>query len=494
MYHLRIDFECGNGNYQGLAPDTYYVYLNSQQYGSFPFHNNVSHVNNLRLFTSTTSFNYYYYLDAIGYSWGKIMEIDDFNDDIVGILPPRWNDNDGFGTNTESSIDDFSFPPEKIITLFDYNTSAKCNTSRIFPSNSTVVEWEMAITSFNTTLGFFSLRESGTFILSVRFSNENIFCTNGSETFTISDSNIIDTFSLFKIELFYDTNTYNIYLNGSLLASNLDFLVDVSNRITTLELATSIFPEGYNFYVDNITFSKFYNISDNLLPYINISETLQEVDKYEFAMSSTNTLNIIGSSTYGTWSESDIGGHNTVQIKAHPLDSNNRVVEIGTFNEGDTKGFFKSNFTLISNFVHIIIDFELILSGGNESFFLVKTEASTGSTICAFNIIHNGTLAWFPSIASQGIPLRNDITNGIVYTLDFILNYELDLFFMDWYIDGIYNETYIKPLIATGRSGLNEISFTSHWDNSEARVHIYNVGVYDSGVSDSTEIGWNVLY
>ena len=492
--HLRIDFECGGGGYEGLGPDTFYWYINGIQYGAYAMETVANRLDNFELFTLDASTNdYYTYLDAFGFNWDRTMEIDNFNDDTIGENPLHWNDNDGLGGSTESSIDDFSFPPEIIMTLFDYNTSAKANTSRDFPLSINIVEWTMAITSFDTTLGFFTLRENGIFILSVRFSNENIFCTNGFDSFTISNSNIIDIFSLFKIELFYDTDSYNIYLNGSLLATNLNFLVNVSNHITTLELATSIFPEGYNFYVDNITFIQKYYINDNFLPYIDISQTLQEVDKYEFALGSTNTLQTIGSSSYGTWIESDSGGHDKVKIKEHPTDSNNRVVEISTNNPGDVKGLSKTNFSLTDNFIEINLKFELFVMTGNTSYHLITIQTSAFTIITGFIMWHNGTLGWFPDISSGGISLRDDLTTGKVYNLQVLLNYELDIFILDWYIDGLFNESYIRPLMLGGQSGLREIHIASHWDDDPARMELYSVGVYENGLTDSKEIGWNVV-
>ena len=69
IYRLRIDFECGAGGYEGLATDTFYVYLNDTRYGPFPFDTGVDHIDNFYFQTNTGQSGYYYYLDAIGYSW-----------------------------------------------------------------------------------------------------------------------------------------------------------------------------------------------------------------------------------------------------------------------------------------------------------------------------------------------------------------------------------------------------------------------------------------
>ncbi len=76
-YHIRIDFECGNGLYQGLSPDTFFVYVNGINYGPYSFYTDVSDVNIFNLFTRTVIANYKYYFDDIGYSWDPNYNIGD---------------------------------------------------------------------------------------------------------------------------------------------------------------------------------------------------------------------------------------------------------------------------------------------------------------------------------------------------------------------------------------------------------------------------------
>ncbi|MGB5912593.1 MAG: hypothetical protein WBH31_15480 [Promethearchaeia archaeon] len=68
-YHIRIDFECGSDGYEGLLADSFYIYINGIRYGPFPFHNPLSTVNELGIWSSTANYGYHAYFDAIGYSW-----------------------------------------------------------------------------------------------------------------------------------------------------------------------------------------------------------------------------------------------------------------------------------------------------------------------------------------------------------------------------------------------------------------------------------------
>lgn len=75
-YHLRIDFECGSGNYEGLTHDTFRIYLNEIDKGVYNFRYSTDNFNQL-LFKSHTSACYLnsLFIDAIGYSWDVNYEI-----------------------------------------------------------------------------------------------------------------------------------------------------------------------------------------------------------------------------------------------------------------------------------------------------------------------------------------------------------------------------------------------------------------------------------
>ncbi|KKL52818.1 hypothetical protein LCGC14_2281670, partial [marine sediment metagenome] len=68
-YHIRVDFECDTGGYQGLSADTFYIYIDGVRYGPYPFYDNVDNVDRLVYNTGTSPANYIFYIDAIGYSW-----------------------------------------------------------------------------------------------------------------------------------------------------------------------------------------------------------------------------------------------------------------------------------------------------------------------------------------------------------------------------------------------------------------------------------------
>ncbi|MFX1376433.1 MAG: hypothetical protein ACFFA0_11510 [Promethearchaeota archaeon] len=79
-YHIRMDFECGNLQYEGLSADTYYLYIDGIKYGSynFRFNDDAATLDMVMLYVGMYDGNgYYYYIDAWGESWNPDYTIGD---------------------------------------------------------------------------------------------------------------------------------------------------------------------------------------------------------------------------------------------------------------------------------------------------------------------------------------------------------------------------------------------------------------------------------
>jgi len=72
-YYLRIDFECGTGGYKGLAADTYTLYRNNVEVGTFNFVTGLAIVDRFQCFTNGGACDVY--IDSIGYSWDASYSI-----------------------------------------------------------------------------------------------------------------------------------------------------------------------------------------------------------------------------------------------------------------------------------------------------------------------------------------------------------------------------------------------------------------------------------
>ena len=74
-YHVRIDFECGSGAYEGLSEDHYYIYIDGQRFGEYEFRETGDSMEHMLIYVWETSVVYDF--DAIGYSWESNYNIGD---------------------------------------------------------------------------------------------------------------------------------------------------------------------------------------------------------------------------------------------------------------------------------------------------------------------------------------------------------------------------------------------------------------------------------
>jgi len=75
-YHIRIDFECSNGDYEELDQYEWRIYIDGIQYGDYDFHNDVSQIDEIKILTGHLS-TIDAFVDAIGYSWGSSYNVGD---------------------------------------------------------------------------------------------------------------------------------------------------------------------------------------------------------------------------------------------------------------------------------------------------------------------------------------------------------------------------------------------------------------------------------
>ncbi len=110
-YHVRLDFECGNGQYLGLAADKFYCWVDGTKKGPYSFNTALNSVNRSKF----SSYSYHtgvdIYVDAVGYSWDPQYTIGDnkydistascyleyFELDFCRYLNPNCADTDGDG-------------------------------------------------------------------------------------------------------------------------------------------------------------------------------------------------------------------------------------------------------------------------------------------------------------------------------------------------------------------------------------------------------------
>ncbi|KKM67061.1 hypothetical protein LCGC14_1474920 [marine sediment metagenome] len=74
-YHIRIDFKCSIGGYDGLDQYDFNVHINGVEYGDYDFLGNQDAIGVVYMTTGAVFPNYKFYIDAVGYSWNDVYEV-----------------------------------------------------------------------------------------------------------------------------------------------------------------------------------------------------------------------------------------------------------------------------------------------------------------------------------------------------------------------------------------------------------------------------------
>ncbi|MFX1414104.1 MAG: hypothetical protein ACFFA2_09720, partial [Promethearchaeota archaeon] len=114
-YHIKIEFECSTGNYQGLAQDTWRFYVDGEEFGDFGFLNDIENVSQLYFFTRGSDMDYRYYVDAVGFSWDEHYQIgDNLNEGLLlsfdTNFTPDWMGYSLDGAPNRTILGDATFP------------------------------------------------------------------------------------------------------------------------------------------------------------------------------------------------------------------------------------------------------------------------------------------------------------------------------------------------------------------------------------------------
>ncbi|MHA2029619.1 MAG: hypothetical protein ACW99Q_09540, partial [Candidatus Kariarchaeaceae archaeon] len=254
-YHVRIDFECTTGGYQGLAQYDWHLYINGNSYGDFNFGNNVANVNFIYWLTYTTDTNYYMYIDAIGVSWdstshnglGYEVGYNANSNDIIPLLNEGYDINHQYGCtiSIESAFNHYN-----VLKLYD--DSSTYRTYLIIPfeqsSSQTLEFWFASSTAVDTN--YFVLREGSTQIIPFRAVNDDFQYSDGSWKDIKTNFIVANTWYHVKVVLDDTNNDCDVYINGVLEGSNLSYQTSSTTSPDHFWVYTSAGDSGYATYLD----------------------------------------------------------------------------------------------------------------------------------------------------------------------------------------------------------------------------------------------------
>lgn len=155
---------------------------------------------------------------------------DDFNSMTTGSAPAGWTLNTAGGT---IAVQDIPSSSDKSMKLNDTSTSAFVSTSKTFTSSTadTTLEYKTMLAQTTDTEAIYIQNSSGTAAVTVAFDyTGNIYSYYGS-TKTNIQTYTANTWYTIKVIARPSTNTFDIYINGVLKASNKGF----QNAVTSLD-------------------------------------------------------------------------------------------------------------------------------------------------------------------------------------------------------------------------------------------------------------------
>lgn len=245
----------------------------------------------------------------------------------------------------------------------------------------------------------------------------------------------------------------------------------------------SLATEVMDTYFDAIGFSWLTNYTEslNIFPFLNVSETLQEVDKYEFALNDINTFNVVGSQDPNGWETIELfGATSNIQPGLGGLDM--RVICIGGSNN-DVAGLSKDNLGFTGKFINVSVEYVFSNIAGNTNEFDISLYSSDGVLISLLRIFSSGVIRVFDD--STFIDLTSIITiSPDIYDFNIFINYELDRVFLIVRKDDIVIETIDYTTIDFGKNGLDKVIVDGDQKGANPfTFFIQNIGIYDNGVS-----------
>ena len=481
-FHLRIHL---NDSF-----NTFDVYINGILEGNNLNYRNPSTLNGITIFdirTNSADFGYTCYFDGLGYTIGENF---DFEGDLIGSEPLLWNVQ-SFGTGI-ATVE--RFQESNVLKIFDDSIHESVSVSTTFTQLSNQsIEWYIAINDTSLLSAYnIHLTEGGSGRITLIIDNNDLDYHGGVIQTSVKDDFIVENV-WFKITIILHdyTNTFDIYIDDILEGNNLNYSSSSTISIDRFLFASDGVQTSTtyldNFDINSTNFKSYY-IGLNLLPYLNTSQTLMEVDKYEFAINDIHTFNEVGSSNPNGWTDIEDPSGNKVGVVSEFDGSYDRLVIVDTNVIEDFRGIVRDNFGINGNFITITWGFFVAIfdSNNNTDSFGIQVESSDSTLILNCKILGNLSVVFGGSNPSIFTNVFRDVVLGQSnrYDFNFLLNYELDIIFFTYSLNGIIQEIYNRPMSNTGKQGLKKVN-TGTILNTANTIRFYTdyIGIYNNGKS-----------
>lgn len=485
-YHILVDWNDG--------ANIYTLYLNKIPVGvDIPYFGaSLVGLQDIYL-TSDTGSILTSYFDGIGFPWiinyipnfiytfsefpnGKVFDEDTINDIYISFEYPI------ISSDTSASIDDTNGIDGQYLKLID-GEGVVFITINILHRRSVI-----NITSFYFRLNDTSqpfdeivrFRQSGTPLFFPLINSGQLYYDD------IPYATILDN-TWYFLEISYNciTDTISISLDGNLLASSLPFLTN-GDYIDEIQLKTSLTNSNYAKDFDTILAgAELINHTQfqALLPYLNVSETLQEVDRYEFALKDINLFNFPGTSNPNGWTDIELPSGDKVSVTTELDGSYDFLIEsetgVGVMNE--SRGIERT-FDLSATFLNISMEIIPIIFDGTVNRIFFEIESSDSQDITAIRIDATLDILYLDNTGYHEIV--TEMTLGNRYAFNLFINYELNRVFLIVKENNTIVEYIDYPTMEIDAEGLHHIAIYSfNFDDNNVKYFIDYVGIYINGIS-----------
>lgn len=502
-FHIRIEFDC--------TTDTYDLYANNEKVGDdLHFRINGNGIIKLRFLCNDDIDQW---VDAFGYSWDNGYTENNFNTitnpyDLIFDGTSFWildfdtatvyeyNSNgiltgDSFDVSNEITfpkglsyngtsffvVDDiggdevYEYNLNGDYTGFHFDTSGESNEpfGITFDGNSfwIVDTTDNEVYNYNSNGDYTSMH----FDTSGETSAPTGITFDGNSFWIVDDPNI------------YEYNSNGVYTGN---------FFDVSSETTT---PTGITFNGNSFWVSDIITDKIYEYlnpyfsNNNLIPTLNISQTIQRVDKYEFALSDIDTWYDILDEDPSGFNTYVVGTGDSYIVK---IVSEDRRVLSQCYGQSSQAGIKKEDFDLHGEFVNITVGIRYTDRLDILGFGLIRIYSNDNTEVLQLRLDDNDNLEYYNG-SDYILLYANEVDAYKDHEFYAFINYEIDIVFLTHIIDGEFFRLSVFPLIATGKEGLKAVDVGLYTITDDTDIFIQFVeyiGVYVNGTSQADEFGY----
>jgi len=504
-YHYRIDFETGGGGYLGLGSNEYRFYLNNINLGVYDFRFVSEAFFQMKVETHTVDTNYKVYIDAIGFSWDLKL----FESSQVGFTFQEFT----IGTEFDNSL----FPLYENMTYLKSGAGVIANIentdsidgkyiSLIDPNNKNVAIENNFSAIHKTLIDFYSRISNADKLCQIQFSdgvnialqliihNNKLNFFNGS-LIPIYDISV-DVWYNISFTINFITMKVSIYVDSNLIGHYFD-LNPLTSYIRYFSIATDTFEVGVVWDIDSIRYydvfrsSGQYIIGSNLIPYLDISQSIKEVDKFKFDFKDDLiTLRDIDSKDISNWTILDTTDTFVDIQYGYPLDSNRRV---GIASPGLSQEFFgiEKVFNKQADIINLSwnIEFNHFDVGAKNASVLLFNNDGNLITDIEFKA---------PNVRSNQITLFSGLGTNIDYVCNLYINFNDNISIFRFSTNTTFIGSIYIPILNSTSHTLGKVKFITSVQ-PPGLVIVYwldNLGVYINGnslissVSNNNEFGY----